>query len=204
MGNLIDAVLTGMKNIALPLLEASARVERQNKDKKTALDVCKSPIIRQLLEMYLISSKVGKPMKSEASQSMTSLPAIAPTPGAKEQKEKARLEAERQARLVTLWRVRIENLSKSTTGEILADHIRGLIHRIQCPDPTRVDVPVDPITSRPRGWAYVDFVDAKAAELAVRGHGEMVLGLIIRATRDGSVIMEQDERPKSVKKKNRK
>jgi len=197
---LIDAVLTGVKVIALPILEAKARVDRHNKDKKTALDLCTSPIIKQLLEMYLISSNVQKGGETKTEASTTALPAI-PSALKATDKKKEKAEADNKVRLVTLSRVRIENLSKAITGDLLEDHVRGLIHRIHCPDPTRLEVPVDPITSRPRGWAYVDFVDAKAAELAVRGHGEMLLGLIVRAVKDGTVTMEYEDKDKTETRK---
>lgn len=178
-----------MKTIVHPILEAKARVDRQNKEKRTALDLSKNVVIKQLLEMYLITNNLPKGQLAEVPSTL-SLPAI---PSAQTKHNTDKSESEHKVRLVTLWRVRMENLSRMITGDLLEDHLRGLIRKISCPDPTRVEVPVDPITSRPRGWAYVDFVDAKAAELAVRGHGEMLLGLIVQAFREGSVTMEVEE-----------
>jgi len=190
-----------MKTIVLPILEAKARVDRQNKDKKTALDLCKSLVIKQLLEMYLIANnlqtqKTENAPAEKGEGEKPSTPALPAIPGAQKKVSSEKAEPEKKKRLLTLWRVRMENLSRMTTGDLLEDHIRGLIRKIACPDPTRVDVVLDPITSRPRGWAYVDFIDAAAAELAVRGHGEALLGLMVHAFREGSVTMEYEEKVK--------
>merc|ERR1711908_228204 len=74
------------------------------------------------------------------------------------------------------FRVRIENLPTKSTADLLEEQIRVLFRRLGAANPLRVEVVMDIITSRPKGFGYADFSDAAAADLCVTGDGSDIGG----------------------------
>merc|ERR1711948_194377 len=75
-----------------------------------------------------------------------------------------------------IFRIRLEKLPILNSADDLEDEIRRFMRRTGASNPVRVEVVLDPITGRPRGYAYVDYSDAAAADLAVRADGADMLG----------------------------
>jgi len=149
------------------LLEAGARIDARNKEGKRAADLADDKAIRDLLDKYEISK---------------TLPVGAP-PDPSAEKEAA---PRRGSKLRPVFRIRIEHLPLELTADILEEHIRSLMRRIGATNPLKVEVAIDPISSRPRGYAYVNFADAAAADLMLRGNGEIVGGNALRIYRDAA------------------
>jgi len=193
---LVHAVFTKSTQIVLSVLEAKARVDRKNSEGKAALDLCTDTAVRSLLENFLISESMAaanKPAKK---------PATAPSKTASKGKAKQRapskervaskesavapeediVEADPVEVKPEMFTVRFENLPICLTGELLEEHIKSFLWRIPAPNPEQLVIALDPITSHPRGWAHGSYKHAAAAELALRGNGEELLGQILRIT----------------------
>eukprot|EP00928_Gymnodinium_smaydae_P009220 TRINITY_DN1340_c0_g1_i1.p1 TRINITY_DN1340_c0_g1~~TRINITY_DN1340_c0_g1_i1.p1 ORF type:complete len:870 (+),score=209.16 TRINITY_DN1340_c0_g1_i1:67-2676(+) len=177
---LMEAVMAKNRDLVDSLLEMKAKFDRSNADKKTAIDMCKDPRIMVLLQARRMATclsdieskaapKKGKEVKGKESGKAS--PKVTKTPKKEKPQEPT-------------WRVRLEALPTHLTGELLEDHLRALMRKMGAPPPSRVQVALDPITFRPRGHAYMDFLDAAAAELAVRGHGQELLGHVVTACQE--------------------
>merc|ERR1712217_887687 len=84
---------------------------------------------------------------------------------------------ERKTRMI--FRIRLEKLPTLNSADDLEDEIKRFMRRAGASNPVRVEVVLDPITGRPRGYAYVDYSDAVAADLAVGADGADMLGCTI-------------------------
>merc|ERR1712046_542807 len=67
------------------------------------------------------------------------------------------------------FRVRMENLPTKSTCDLIEEQIRALLKKLGASNPIRLEVTVDPITSRPQGCGFADFQDAAAADLCTTG-----------------------------------
>jgi len=166
---LIEAVLAKNKEAVTELLGMKVKVDKTNNKKKTAMELCEDTAIRLILERFMVAGKLsgGDAPKAEV-----------------EEKKKGSKTLDKRKSIKPVWRVRVEQLPTNITGDILEEGLRELVSRMGAPNPLRVEVALDPITSKPKGFAHIDFLDAAAADIAVRGHSEMVCGNTIRMCKE--------------------
>lgn len=163
---LMYAVMIGSaaKHVVFPILEGKANVQARDDKKKTALDMCTDPVIKTMLERYMIFGTLGPGPETLKEP---------PDPGGRTP-SRAPSKAARPER--SCWRVKLGNLPRNLTTDLLEEAVSSLLRKLCVPAPVRIQIVADPITSRPKGWAFVDFYDAAAAELCVRGHGQAIRG----------------------------
>eukprot|EP00405_Crypthecodinium_cohnii_P036135 CAMPEP_0206541928 /NCGR_PEP_ID=MMETSP0325_2-20121206/9888_1 /ASSEMBLY_ACC=CAM_ASM_000347 /TAXON_ID=2866 /ORGANISM="Crypthecodinium cohnii, Strain Seligo" /LENGTH=851 /DNA_ID=CAMNT_0054039927 /DNA_START=159 /DNA_END=2715 /DNA_ORIENTATION=+ len=165
---LMHAVLTRQKEAVEYMLNLGARLEKQNKEGLTAVDLCEDPTIRALLDRRLALGKV---------------PAADPT---LEEEWKKREEANLRAKqsVMSAFCVRLENLPRDMPVPSLEHEIRTLMRIASAPNPSQMYIETDPITGLPRGHAYLAMPDAVAQDLGVRCDGQDVNGLLVRAYKE--------------------
>eukprot|EP00929_Paragymnodinium_shiwhaense_P058302 TRINITY_DN29186_c0_g1_i1.p1 TRINITY_DN29186_c0_g1~~TRINITY_DN29186_c0_g1_i1.p1 ORF type:complete len:906 (-),score=254.96 TRINITY_DN29186_c0_g1_i1:124-2841(-) len=166
---LMEAVVAKMREIVQELLAIPVRVEAKNNDKQTALMLCQDTAIRLMLERFLVDGKIkasAAAAKPKSSEEQSSKKTPRPKSGTKKKVET----------IPSVWRVRFDGLPLNMTWDILEDHIKQFITKVGAPNLVNVEVVVDPITSKPRGFANVDFADAAAADICLRWHGSTIAG----------------------------
>lgn len=60
--------------------------------------------------------------------------------------------------------------------DTIREQLKLFIKQRGAPKPMKIEVGVDPITARPKGHAYADFLDLSAAELVLQGDGKPING----------------------------
>mmetsp|Transcript_93155 Transcript_93155/g.272630 ORF Transcript_93155/g.272630 Transcript_93155/m.272630 type:complete len:815 (-) Transcript_93155:115-2559(-) len=170
LGNtvLMEAVIAKQREAVTRLLELGVKADAINKEGKNAKDVCEDPIIRQMLDRYSIVSKL--------SDSATPVDEI----GGDQRKP---------SKVQRIFRIRMEQLPTALTDELLEEGIRLFLKQRGAATVLRIDVALDPITSRPRGYAYLDFADAASADLAMRGDGMKMNGHVVRMVQEASMSL---------------
>merc|ERR1711972_1152027 len=83
-----------------------------------------------------------------------------------------------------IFRVRLEHLPLHIPCDIIENHIRALLQRLGGKSPLRVEVAMDPCTSKPLGYARVSFADAAEVDLVVRGDGAVLEGSAVHILRE--------------------
>merc|ERR1712139_646850 len=72
-----------------------------------------------------------------------------------------------------LRRLRFEGMPQQLTEDLLERHLRSFLHVNGVPRPPReIVVAIDPITARPKGYAFLDFDDSESCEQALQLNGE--------------------------------
>ncbi|CAE8624611.1 unnamed protein product, partial [Polarella glacialis] len=149
------AIATGQREIVETLMELRVNVDKVNKDGKTPLDLCQDVLLKNMLDRQKVASILKKSGTSDVASSNGGKAAGKPV------KPK--------------HRIRLEGLPREMTEDMLYEQLRLLIKRTGAPKPVHVSVALDPITSRRKGYAYADFMDGAAAELAsVKGDGQKI------------------------------
>lgn len=165
---LMEAVMTRQAEIVERLVGLGAKVGKRNSLGKNAIDVCDHEDIRQLLNRKLALDKIPPTPEPEFRE-------------ADEEEEDEDAERQVDTRPEVLgFGVRLEGLLKTADTETLEKQIRGVMKRCGAPNPPVLKVELDPIKGLPRGHAYAYFLDAAAQDLAMRGHGEEILGQPLR------------------------
>jgi len=147
------------------LLEARARVDVRNLDGQRAIELAKSSGLQRLLQAQADRETVEhKIVKS------CSLPALVNNGG-------------RTSKSATAfkYRVRVDGLPSRQRGEHLEEFIFDILEDFDIDRPARVDVAVDPLTMRPCGHAYVDFLNARQAKFAestLRTESSLLVSLV--------------------------
>lgn len=169
LGNnvLMEAVIAKQREAVARLLELGVKIDTVNKEGKNAKDLCEDTVIRQMLDRYAIVQKL-------------------PNSGAQPVEVAGDTQKRNKGRI---FRVRMEQLPTQLTDELLEEGIR-LFLKQRGAGVTRIEVALDPITSRPRGYAYLDFADAASADLAMRGDGLKMNGYVVRMVKE--VTMDAD------------
>merc|ERR1712139_469849 len=87
------------------------------------------------------------------------------------------------------------------TEDLLVKHLNSFLHVNGIPRlPLDVIVATDPITAMPKGYAYLDFDDEEAADLAMQLHGEPFWDSAAGTLRCFKEKVEERERPPSREK----
>jgi len=170
---LMEAIAMKQREAVARLLELKAKTDKVNKEGKGVYDLCEDPQIKQMLDRHEIQGKLPEPSEEAA--------------------EEPAQEGERQRRyskVQRFFRLRMEKLPTQLTGELLEQSIRSFLKKQGAPNALKVDVVLDAITSRPRGYAYVDFADAAAADLAMRGDGQQLNGQVVRMLKESTVELQ--------------
>lgn len=159
---LMEAAMNADRELVECLLVAKPILTAKNTAGKRAVDLTEDRVIREMLEKVVAYSKINprllaiqaEPKKGDASQD------------------------------AVIFRVRVEQLPRHLDADTLTKHIRTLVCDLGADKPLHVAVCLDPISGRPRGFAYVDFRDAGSAGQAMKGDGQDLCGSIIRTFRD--------------------
>lgn len=157
------AVMNKDERVVVMLLDAGVKYAAKNSAGKTAKDIAEDPHIRGLIDKF----EVTKALPEKADFSANPLQ-----------------DRGRGSKARPVFRVRIENLPMTSTHDLLEDEIRALFRRLGANNPLSLEVGADAITSRPKGFAYVEFQDAAAADLCVTGDGSIMNGSKLRIFRE--------------------
>lgn len=160
---LMDAAEAGHRDVVEELLELHPDVEAEDREGKKAFDLTSDPAIKELLARELVRRKLPKNQRAVAASSA------------------AKTFANTGA---GVFRLRFEELPVKVSEEVLVEELKDLLRAQGTGKPANLEVVCDPITDRPRGFAYVDFTHPRAAEVALQCDGEEVLSKIIRVVRD--------------------
>mmetsp|Transcript_63469 Transcript_63469/g.147921 ORF Transcript_63469/g.147921 Transcript_63469/m.147921 type:complete len:810 (+) Transcript_63469:86-2515(+) len=163
---LMEAVIVRQREAVQRLLELGVKIDVSNREGKTAKELCEDPVIGQMLDRYSIVQR---------------LPETEPTEVVENQRQPSKVQR--------VFRVRMEQLPTQLTDQLLEQNIRMFLKQRGASTVIRIDVAVDPITSRPRGYAYLDFADAVSADLAVRGDGHKMNGHVVRVLKEASISL---------------
>lgn len=165
---LMIAAARGDLPVAEELLRGGASIALRSLGGKRAIDLAASAEVHRVLERLDILGRLP-PDGPEASQLKTFVETAA---------------EEQPRRPVTApasFRVRVEELPKSLSAEVTEAVIIRLLRQRTTGKPTRIEVPVDPVTSRPKGHAWLEFDNPKKAQACVSSHKDgTVLGQRVR------------------------
>jgi len=165
---LMEAVMTKQRDLVGNLLSMKCKADRKNKDGETATDLCKDAAIRMMLESFALELKLQSMEPKDGEDSK-------PTKALKKKKK----DDDRP-----VWTVRCEQLPTNYLDDVLEEQVGALLKRCGAPTPVRIEVIVDPITGKPRGWAICEYYDAAACDVALRATGDSVFGQVIKVVRD--------------------
>jgi len=154
------------------LLDVQVRLEPVNNEGLTAMDMCDDPSIRKMLDRYLVQAKLPNSTGEKTDN----------TP--EEQAAKAQESSNAPTKSRKVYRARVENLPTQLTGGLLEEAICTLLQKRGAANPARLEVALDPISSRPRGYAYVDFHDATSTAIMASCDGELIKGQAIRVFKE--------------------
>jgi len=136
------------------LLEACARVDACNAAGQRAVDLTAGAEIRRMLQLQADRDLIECKLKMSKS---CSLPSLVKT-SSQSPKRKSSKDA--------TYRVRLDGLSKRHPAARLEELICEMLEASGATRPSHVDVAVDPISMKPRGYAYVDYPTSRHAEVA--------------------------------------
>jgi hypothetical protein len=162
------AVMSNQEQVVGMLLEAGCPPAFTNLAGKTAKECADDPHIRGMIDKFEVTKTLPESVHAGDK-------ALAPD---NRGGSKAR----------PTFRVRIENLPTKSTCDILEEQIRSLFKTVGAANPLRVEVVMDVITSKPKGFAYVDFSDAAAADLCVTGDGSEIGGNVVHVNRETGIV----------------
>jgi len=181
------------------LLEAKADVNAQDGEGNTPLhltvDLGKYDMVRELLIQGAAPSIANK--AGEVAKSLTADSAIAEMLDKAEVRkymknlpETKSLTAFKADEIMprSPFRVRVESLPIVISEENLREQLKSFFRRLDAYNISRIEVPEDPITSKPHGFAYVEFGDAAALELAMKGQGGQICGNSICIYKDNILL----------------
>mmetsp|Transcript_23533 Transcript_23533/g.42450 ORF Transcript_23533/g.42450 Transcript_23533/m.42450 type:complete len:826 (-) Transcript_23533:143-2620(-) len=154
------AVATSQREVVASLMELNVRVDRANSAGLKPVDLCTDEVILRMLERRLVGMRVPKTSNTKSQEDQQA--------------------AQGSAKKKAPHRIRLEGLPTTWPEQQLVDQIRLFIKKTGAPRPSSVEIPKDPITARPRGFAYADFVDIAATEQVVTGDGKPIEGYPIR------------------------
>lgn len=154
---LLLATSLGERTLVEDLLLAGASREAENDFGARALHLASHPGIRQLLLACAAEDLVAEAIKRAGAQT----PAVGPPPGER-----------------TVYRIRLDGLPLLVLAEDVQEVVDGLLRRVlhNAVLPLRVTVATDPITLRPQGYAYADFLEEDSATELVRRKRKSRLG----------------------------
>lgn len=140
-------------------MDLNARVDRLNKDGLKPVDLCQEdPDILHMIERKLVSKKLETLPPSPTH--------VAPAVG---------------INLEERHRIRFESPMLQTMGqEAILKELKLFIKQRGAPKAKNIQVELDPITARPRGHAYADFLEEWAAEMVLQGDGKQLNGQPLR------------------------
>jgi len=173
---LMEAVMTRQTEIVERLVALGAKVEKKNKYKQDAIDVCEDAVIRQYLNRKIALDRLAESQSTEK-------------PGLireeNEDEEEEDVEPPEPGPESLGFAVRVENLpTKKMTQAMLEKQVRGVMKRCGAPNPPLLKVEIHAITGLPLGHAYAYFLDAVSQDLAMRGHGDEVMGHPVRIIKE--------------------
>lgn len=162
---LMLSAVSGLVPVVRQLIEASAHVGKRNKDGQRALDLAQTSAVRALLTAPTVQTLAG------LSRPLVGLSCT---------------DARHADGEHPLHRLRLEALPAQLPAHLLEVHVRTLLRRLGLKDPERVEVPVDPISRMPRGYAYVDFREASKAAKLLRGDVDSLCGSTVHVVLESS------------------
>mmetsp|Transcript_95565 Transcript_95565/g.213809 ORF Transcript_95565/g.213809 Transcript_95565/m.213809 type:complete len:837 (-) Transcript_95565:35-2545(-) len=164
---MLAAAGKGGRRIVETLLKAGASRSLENEEGETAESLAEEPLVALLLQQHAIEELI--PDGKDSAQSLE----------------------ER-----TVFRIRLEGVSVLPLPQEIEEQVVRLLRRLQMPRPLRVVAGVDPITARPQGYAYVDFVEAgeakdfhKLSRHRDRGRDIELYGRRLRVLHEGARIV---------------
>mmetsp|Transcript_19052 Transcript_19052/g.44444 ORF Transcript_19052/g.44444 Transcript_19052/m.44444 type:complete len:983 (-) Transcript_19052:63-3011(-) len=86
------------------------------------------------------------------------------------------------------FRVRVESLPVVISEDDLREQVKNFFRRLDAYNISRIEVPEDPITSKPSGFAYVEFGDAASLDCAMKGQGGLICGNSVRIFKDNILL----------------
>lgn len=153
------------------LIAAGAAVGVRNTSGKTPLDIADGhPEVQQLLKQRMVMLNAARALRGSAS-----------VPG----RLGAQLTGDCLARpspKIGGFRIRFDGSPVMLPADLVEEQIRLFLQRYEAWEPMRVEVPVHPITSRPRGFAFAEFQDIRTAQAALRGDRQQLHRGIVRVT----------------------
>eukprot|EP00927_Polykrikos_kofoidii_P061913 TRINITY_DN56739_c0_g1_i1.p1 TRINITY_DN56739_c0_g1~~TRINITY_DN56739_c0_g1_i1.p1 ORF type:complete len:1111 (+),score=160.50 TRINITY_DN56739_c0_g1_i1:235-3567(+) len=156
---LMVAVTCGDRLTVTHILAAKASVDLKNKKNQSAVDLAENTDLRTLLAAQYARNAVDRKLRGSCSlPSLTSKNGAAIKMPSKRTTTGAPLEASSLG-----GRLRLDCLPRRPADR-LEEFIWGFLERSGAPFPTSLDVPLDPISLRPRGHAYLEFRTAAQAE----------------------------------------
>jgi len=166
-------------NIELRRILESAMVEKAAKGRKMQEERAAEAARQAKEKAEAAEREANKGKKDKKGKAPESKPAAtrSPTPEPPRPKEE-----------FTVFRVRLEKLPQKADPEELEQTIRKLMKRAVV-RPVHYQVVIDPIYSRPKGHAYVDFLDERMATKALELDGQDAGGFTVRVYRDLPALM---------------
>eukprot|EP00933_Yihiella_yeosuensis_P036213 TRINITY_DN29953_c4_g1_i1.p1 TRINITY_DN29953_c4_g1~~TRINITY_DN29953_c4_g1_i1.p1 ORF type:complete len:398 (+),score=107.90 TRINITY_DN29953_c4_g1_i1:26-1195(+) len=152
------------------LVEADADTSCKDINDKSANDFATVPRIKRIIERAMVQRRTGGATPS-ASSSFRRIP------GPDEIEEGSDDEP-------AVFRIRVEELPLRMAREDLQKKIYQIITKKLGARPIHLEVAVDPIYERVKGYAYMDFIDARSANAAMKLDGLDVLGSKVKTYRD--------------------
>jgi len=161
-GILHYAAMNRDREVVALLMELNVRIDRENSDGMKPSDLCpEDEDIQHMIARKLVSKKlVGLP--------------DSPSPPPHPALERDVLDLSKR------HRIRFEGILNTLSQENIAEQLKLFIKQRGAPKANKIEVALDPITSRPKGHAYADFTEASSAELVLQGDGKPMNGQPIR------------------------
>ena len=156
------------REVVAALMELNVRIDRENADGCKPSDLCEDADILHMIARKLVSKKLaalpGQPQPDQPPPPPPTHPALDTGDPVEERRH----------------RIRFEGLQNTLSQENITEQLKLFIKQRGAPKANRIEVALDPITSRPKGHAYADFADVSSAELVLQGDGKPINGQPIR------------------------
>ena len=164
-GILHYAALNRDREVVALLMELNVRIDRENADGMKPSDLCEDADILHMIARKLVSKKLAALPSPPAGQpAPPTHPALETTDSIEDHRH----------------RIRFEGLQNTLSQENITEQLKLFIKQRGAPKANRIEVALDPITSRPKGHAYADFADVTSAELVLQGDGKPMNGHPVR------------------------
>jgi len=163
---LMDAVALSHHALVEEMLELGAgnAVHIIDQEGRKASDLTEDRTLLQMLSRATIMST-----KMPKMQSKIHVPAQAAEP----------------ATPIQVHRVRIEQLPRQFPKDVLTSELHKFCRQLGTARPVSLEVICDPVTDRPKGYAYIDFMSEEAVtRILESGHEQEFLGALLRTVPD--------------------
>jgi len=168
---LMYAAQSGNEEIVEILLQADANSDRKNNAEMKALDLCTDNTVQRKLLRHMGETAAAR-QNSSAKQQPALVLNLDMDPEAEDDDQSG-------------FRVRFDQLP-ILPEDMLRDFIVQFMKKYHVFHWAWLDIPLHPITQKPRGWAKAKFGDERLAKLVCSGDGDMIYGNAVQVSRSYS------------------